>query len=268
MSGARKLEKLHVRVGFDILSHPKLIGAKADVKWLYVAGFVVAARERSDGHVRPAVVCAEAEVSASHVRTLVTRDLWHGPQHTCARCPQPTTGQYVIHDFLDWQRSRDEIEESSRRKSEAGRKGAASRWHGGKSHDTPHSSSHSTSHGTTMADTEPEPDIPVPTTSQSPTRPARDGLTDDDIDKIRRRLGSGCTTSHATQVATEILTRAEVTVVRPLRYVLAAIDAEFHRYRPTPGNPRPGDACTLPGHGSYPAQGCGACRSERIVAGD
>ncbi len=61
------------------------------------------------------------------------------------------TGGYVFHDYLDWQESRQSVEERSAKRSQAGRRGAAKRWQSdGKSHGTSHSDGkgHSTSHST------------------------------------------------------------------------------------------------------------------------
>lgn len=253
---------LYVRMYFDILSHPKLLGAKPDAKWLYAAGWIVSARELSDGHVRPAVVCAEAEVTASHVKTLVKRNLWHERGHDCDGCPQPAPGQVVIHDYLDHQESKEGVEDARAKKQAAGRKGAHSRWHGSR-----HSASDSTRHGESMAYQDEEADNRTnvrKVVSQSQAVPGGRGLTDDELEKIRVRLGASSAT-FADQVAREVLGRAEATVMRPLRYVLAAIDAEPDRYRPTAGPPLASDCCPLPGHASYPASNCGACRSERIT---
>lgn len=39
-------------------------------------------------------------------------------------------GQYEIHDYLDWNRSREQVLAERQRKSKAGKKGAEKRWHG------------------------------------------------------------------------------------------------------------------------------------------
>jgi hypothetical protein len=36
---------------------------------------------------------------------------------------------YEIHDFLEWNRSREQVEAERERKSKAGKKGAEKRWH-------------------------------------------------------------------------------------------------------------------------------------------
>lgn len=258
------MRDLYVRVYLDILANPKLLGAPPAAKWLYAAGFIVSARELSDGHVRPPVVCAEAEVPATHVKTLVQRKLWHQPGHDCEACPQPGPGRVVIHDYLDHQESKAKVEDNRAKKSAAGRKGARNRWHG-----TRHDASDSTRHGESMAylDKEAHNRTDVRIVSQSQTAvPDGRGLTDVELEKIRVRLGASSVT-FAEQVAREVLGRAEATVMRPLRYVLAAIDSEPDRYKPTAGPPRKDDSCPLPGHGSFPASNCSSCRSELISGG-
>lgn len=49
--------------------------------------------------------------------TLVAVDLWHEAGHDCKRCPQPGPDEYVIHDYLEHQRSAARIAEGARAES-------------------------------------------------------------------------------------------------------------------------------------------------------
>lgn len=141
-------------------------------------------------------------------------------------------------------------------------------------HGGTHGGTSETPRGDTAMSPEPsgtiEP-LQVVSVSQSPTTGrATTGLTDDDIERIRIRLQTltpdrVIAATFARQVATQILTRAQATVANPLRYVLAGIDSEPTAYRPTPGPPTKTACCPIPGHGSYPATSCGACRADRIA---
>ncbi|MER7046733.1 hypothetical protein ABT391_17935 [Streptomyces jumonjinensis] len=58
------------------------------------------------------------------VRKLITVGLLHSHGHTCGRCEQPTEDGYIIHDYLDYNRSRAQIEsarEHARKRQQKGR---------------------------------------------------------------------------------------------------------------------------------------------------
>ncbi|HEY9371510.1 hypothetical protein [Streptomyces sp.] len=73
-------------------------------------------------------------ISATKVRTLVPRfrrsaldelvNAGHWYFHE-------SINAYEVHDFLDWNRSRDQVLAARERKSKAGKKGAEKRWHEG-----------------------------------------------------------------------------------------------------------------------------------------
>jgi hypothetical protein len=120
-----------VKLNVDVASSPKLLGVGPEARWLWVVGVVVAGRDLSDGHIRPAVVVAEADVNTKAASVLVKAGLWHEASHGCTRCPEPRApGWAVVHDYLDYQQSRAQVEERAERMREGGRRGAASRWGG------------------------------------------------------------------------------------------------------------------------------------------
>lgn len=86
------------------------------------------------------------------------------------------------------------------------------------------------------------------------------GLTDEDIEKIKTRLR--CDDGHARRVADLVLSKAQATVARPARYVLAAIDAEPDLYRQARRNTADEQCPTHPGSPKPPF--CGGCRFEQI----
>jgi len=42
---------------------------------------------------------------------LVAAGVWHPDGHDCGRCPQPGPGNFWVHDLLEWNRSRAEVEQ-------------------------------------------------------------------------------------------------------------------------------------------------------------
>lgn len=84
------------------------------------------AEHLTDGHV-PADELGDVTVVKNprrHVPTLIQRGLWHAAGHDCPRCLQPTDPKgWVIHDYLEYNPSRLEIQAERARKREAGRQG-------------------------------------------------------------------------------------------------------------------------------------------------
>lgn len=114
-----------VRISDDYSDHAKLRDLTAAEVAMWLAGIAYANRNLSDG-VIPARVTAGfittdglyerdgrsyREVSASAVvRRLVVHGLWHDLDSICASCPPvASTGEYRIHDYLDYQPSREKV---------------------------------------------------------------------------------------------------------------------------------------------------------------
>lgn len=89
----------------------------------------------------------------------------------------PSHGYYVP-DYLHYNPSRGEVEETRLLKSAAGRKGADSKWHGNR-----HSTSHSTSFGKTMAPT------PTPIYKELPQTDSYQPQTAELIERTANSLG-------------------------------------------------------------------------------
>lgn len=86
---------------------------------LHVAGMCMTARMQDDGVIYAAKVTRLVpRFRKTALQELIDRGLW---------IPHPDG--YEIHDFLDWNLSRAQIEERRERKRAAGKKGADSRWH-------------------------------------------------------------------------------------------------------------------------------------------
>lgn len=106
--------------GFD--THPKVRKAGNAAAGLFCRLGAHCARHLTDGHVDRATVRDYG--SPAQLAKLTTAGLLHAAGHDCPRCEQPEDGGYVLHDFLDYNRSRKQIEaarESGRRRQNKGR---------------------------------------------------------------------------------------------------------------------------------------------------
>lgn len=97
----------------EFFRHPKARAAGKDGRALYLAALCYSASQLTDGfvpHNALAVIAAEAEVRPSLARRLVDVGFWHEAGHGCKACPQPQGDGWVIHDYLERQTSRAEVE--------------------------------------------------------------------------------------------------------------------------------------------------------------
>jgi hypothetical protein len=94
--------------------HPKVLAAGPLAGWLYVCGLCYANRQRTDGFLTEAVIYRLADVDRPQdlAEELVSAGLWHR-----------VSGGYRIHDYLDYQPSREQAEQISQVRADAGRKG-------------------------------------------------------------------------------------------------------------------------------------------------
>lgn len=195
----------------------------------------------------------------AEARRLVDVVLWHVAGHDCDACPQPPKGGWVFHEWTEHGplKSSGQIRDYREAGKERQRRHRAKTGDGVRNGVTD-AARHAVNNGGCSHSPSPSPSVVVKHVGQSGsvTRDALDGLTDEDFDDIRRRLG--CASSgHARKVAGQILARAQVPVLNPLRYVLAGVDAEPDRYRPTPGPSKRADECQT--HPGQPASNCGGC---------
>lgn len=114
-----------IRLSVTLPDHPKLGAIDSPLAgWLYVVSMCWAGEHKTDGLIVPAVVIRKAGVPTRWSKELLAQGLWHAPGHDCSRCDQPPDGRYIIHDYLDHQRSKAEAEAAS----QAGRAAADRRW--------------------------------------------------------------------------------------------------------------------------------------------
>jgi hypothetical protein len=109
--------------GFD--THPKVRKAGNAAVGLFVRLGVHATRHLTEGHLDGDIVRQYG--TEPNVRKLIAVGMLHGAGHTCPRCVQPAEGDYVIHDYLDYNKSRAQIEaarEAARKRQNRGRENA------------------------------------------------------------------------------------------------------------------------------------------------
>jgi hypothetical protein len=122
---AEKDKRTYVKVHDGLPDHPKIIEAGGEAGWLYICGLAYASRQLTDGVIPKRLVPrltdgSKPEASAS---ALLRVGLWHEGVHDCSRCPQPGPEAYVIHDYLDHQRSASEVADLRAKRSAAGQRG-------------------------------------------------------------------------------------------------------------------------------------------------
>lgn len=111
-----------VKLDDSFFSHPKVVNAGTEAIGLYVLGLTYSSHHLTDGHVPSAWVRQAVGSKAKKLtETLMEHGLWE----------LNGTG-WLIHDYLEYQASREQIQaqraEVSAARSEAGKRGAASKW--------------------------------------------------------------------------------------------------------------------------------------------
>jgi hypothetical protein len=105
---------LYVRVDTKFASHPKVleIGPLGEALWL--RGLCYAGEQMTDGFVPAAFVRRMGDIpdALAVAATLVAAGLWDEAE-----------GGYQVHDYLDWQRGKAEIEQISTARAASGRRG-------------------------------------------------------------------------------------------------------------------------------------------------
>ncbi len=100
--------------------HPKVVSLTDGAFRLHVSAIAYANRYLTDGILQVEVIGRLIpRYRKQYVDELVRRMLWL----------EVVPGQvYEIHDFLDWNKSRAEVEQRRQARSDGGRKGAGRRW--------------------------------------------------------------------------------------------------------------------------------------------
>lgn len=113
-------------------NHPKNVPLSDAAFRLHVSGVCHAARYLTDGRIQEETVpLLTPKFRKTALAELLSRGHWHKPGEGCGTtdCPSGDPDTYVIHDFLEWNRSRATVESERERKSKGGKRGAEKRWH-------------------------------------------------------------------------------------------------------------------------------------------
>lgn len=96
--------------------HPKVLAAGTPAVGLYVRCGSWAAQQASDGIVPKQV--ARMYGTPRMIKALIEAGLWHQKGHDCPACPELDANSYAIHEYLDRNPSRVDIEKERKAKSE------------------------------------------------------------------------------------------------------------------------------------------------------
>ncbi|MEU1284958.1 hypothetical protein [Kitasatospora sp. NPDC005856] len=122
---AEKDRRTYVRVHDGLTDHPKIIEVGGEAAWLYVSALCYSSRQLTDGLVpkrlfRRLTDLNNPEALAS---ALLRVGLLHEGEHDCSRCPVGSHDVYVVHDYLEHQRSAAEVASLREKRSAAGQRG-------------------------------------------------------------------------------------------------------------------------------------------------
>jgi hypothetical protein len=122
---AEKDKRTYVTVHDGLPDHPKIIDAGGEAGWLYVCGLAYCSRQLTDGVIPKRMVprLTDGSKSEASASALVRVGLWHEGEHGCPKCPVAEPETYVVHDYLDHQRSAEEVRDLRAKRSAAGQKG-------------------------------------------------------------------------------------------------------------------------------------------------
>lgn len=115
----------YLKLNDNLPEHRKIVDAGGDAGWLHVCALAYSSRNLSDGIIPSAMVprLSDRKQPAKLAARLVEVRLWHKAGHDCARCPQPAVSEFVIHDYLEHQRSAARVDEIKSKRAVAGRRG-------------------------------------------------------------------------------------------------------------------------------------------------
>ena len=113
----------YVRVTVDLPLNRKINRVPRGARWTYVVSLCYGGGALSDGIAPVRALLAMADGTRRDAQALIAAGLWHEPGHDCPRCPQPGTGEVVVHDYLAHQRSGAEARALSDARRAAGRAG-------------------------------------------------------------------------------------------------------------------------------------------------
>lgn len=123
-----------VRLDDTFAEHPKLRDAGPLGLALQVAALCYCNRYLTDGHVSRAAARTLLDFGALGIAPdvvvgeLVAHGVWHDAENGCGKgCGQPRPGGFLIHDYAEFQPSKETVEQKRREDAERKRKGRLNR---------------------------------------------------------------------------------------------------------------------------------------------
>lgn len=105
----------------EFTEHPKVDGLSDGAFRLHVSGMRYCAKNTSDGIIPAARVDRlKPNYKPSQLNELLRGKVWHRGGDGCGteHCPVGAAGEYVVHDYLQWNKSREWWEDRRRREAE------------------------------------------------------------------------------------------------------------------------------------------------------
>ena len=245
-----------VRVSDDFYDQRKFYGVTALGDALWIRGLAFANRNLTDGFIPKRAVKGLIDTTGlsisvdnftgrdaspeDAVTELLTADIWHESGHDCESCPEVPRGVYLIHDYLDFQPSREKVM--------AERDAAQSRMERSRAKRNGSGEVRANNGGTTnevqsqfnRSQPQPQPQLRLNKVSQVLNRET--GEIDSEISVINSSLkglgvsnftklhaeivnvtGRSVTVQQAYEIVLELLSRASGIVEKPQAYLLTAI---------------------------------------------
>jgi general stress protein YciG len=122
---AEKDRRTYVRVHDGLTDHPKIIEVGGEAAWLYISALCYSSRQLTDGLVPKRLIRRLTDLSNPEAlaSALLRVGLLHDGEHDCPRCPAGGSDVYVVHDYLEHQRSASEVAALREKRSAAGQRG-------------------------------------------------------------------------------------------------------------------------------------------------
>lgn len=119
------------RVSDRMPEHRKVEAAGGDASWLWVCAMAYCHRNKTDGIISAGRILKVSDRRNPErlIKILIRERMLHESGHDCASCVQPLRGNYVIHDYVDWQRGTIAEREAREAKAAGGSLGNHQRWH-------------------------------------------------------------------------------------------------------------------------------------------
>lgn len=124
-------DRTYIRVHDGLDDHPKIEGLSDAAFRALIRCWAVCSRQLTDGRLTDAAFRNRAKTPKVR-RELIDAELVHEPGYRCehGNCPPAPKGHVQMHDYLDHQRSAEEVAELKRKRTEAGRRGGHAKANG------------------------------------------------------------------------------------------------------------------------------------------